>query len=105
MRECIERLYRESLNETVGDSFLFTVVRQESGKIDILPRDDEFKTPTKEYTIEQSNARTMVTSKVVTIVRDKDREFELIPEFKDDRGDDDDYDDVDDISRNNEDDE
>ena len=80
LREYLERNFRDALNETVGSSFVFIVVRSDTGKIELLPREDEFKTPLKIYTTEQTNARTMVTSKVITIVRDKDRDKELIPE-------------------------
>jgi hypothetical protein len=90
MREYLERNFRDALNEIVGSSFVFIVVRSDTGKIEILPREDEFKTPLKNYTSEQTNARTMVTSKVITIVRDKDREKELIPEREEEEDSDDD---------------
>jgi len=81
MREYICRSFRIALNETVGESFLFCMVNHDTGKVVTLSRENEFKTFSKDYTHEETDSRTMVTYNAVTIVKDKGRDKELIPEF------------------------
>lgn len=80
MREYIRRSFREELNKTIGESFLFSKVDPITFNEEILPRDSEFKTYSKTYCIEKTNSKTMVTLMTILIIPDKERSRVIIPE-------------------------
>lgn len=90
MREYIHRAFREKLNETIGESFLFTIIDEESNKMTILPREDEYRTLAKIYAVQKVDARTFMSSLAVLLVKDRMRGRVFIPEFakvEEDKGD------------------
>lgn len=82
MREYVYRAFREKLNESVGESFLFIRIDTEAEHEEILPRDDEFKTFSKGYAIKRNDPKTFEQFMAVTIIRDADRARVFIPEFE-----------------------
>jgi hypothetical protein len=82
MREFIRRAFRTQLNATFGESFLFFKVDQDTAEEEILLREDEFKTYSKTYCFEKTDAKTMVTSMAILIIPDPNRGRVLIPEFE-----------------------
>lgn len=81
MREYLYRTFRETLNKTVGESFLFLQIDVENEHEHILPRDDEYKTRSKLFAIKKTDPKTLETFLSVTLVRDKERARVLIPEM------------------------
>ena len=84
LRECVERAFRDKLNETVGDSFQFAI--QENNKS--LSRTLEKKTLTKTYAPFKMNNRTMEGAYTITLVKEKGKKKVFIPEFPPDAADD-----------------
>jgi hypothetical protein len=82
MREYIYRNFREKLNETVGESFLFLQIDEESEVEKILPRDDEFRTASKTFANKRTDNKTFETFLAVTIIRDQQRARVLIPDLE-----------------------
>lgn len=81
MREYIYRNFRDKLNETVGESFLFLQIDEDSEMEKILPRDDEFRTPSKSFAVKRTDNKTFETFLAVTIIRDQARARVLIPDL------------------------
>lgn len=81
MREFIRREFREKLNTSVGESFLFFKVDPDTAVEEILLKENEFKTYSKAFCFEKTDSKTMVTSMAVLIIPDPKRGRVLIPEF------------------------
>lgn len=81
MREFIRRSFRTELNTTIGDSFLFFKVDQDTAAEEILLRENEFKTYSHSFCFEKTDAKTMVTSMCILIIPDPNRGRVVIPEF------------------------
>jgi len=81
MREAIYRNFRDELNKTIGQSFIFHKTDPGTLEEDVCLREDEFKTYIKTYCIEKTDKKTMMTALTVVIIEDKERGRALIPEF------------------------
>jgi hypothetical protein len=81
MREIIRRAFRTQLNASIGESFLFFKVDPDTAEEEILLRENEFKTYSKTFCFEKTDAKTMVTSMAILIIPDPQRGRVLIPEF------------------------
>lgn len=81
MREFIRRSFRTELNTTIGDSFLFFKVDQDTAAEEILLRENEFKTYSHAFCFEKTDAKTMVTSMCILVIPDPNRGRVVIPEF------------------------
>ena len=81
MREAIYRNFRDELNKTIGQSFIFQKTDPVTLMEDVCLREDEFKTYSKLYCIEKTDKRTMMTLLTVVIIEDKERGRALIPEI------------------------
>ena len=81
MREFILRTFRTQLNATIGESFLFFKVDPDTLVEDVLKRDIEFKTYSRDFCFEKTDAKTMVTSMTILITPDPTRGRVVIPEF------------------------
>lgn len=83
MREYVQRAFRKRLNEVMGDSFLF-LARDANGKQHILQRKEEPRTYSEQYAPFIMNAKTLVGSTTITLVREAGVRRRIIPEFLDD---------------------
>lgn len=81
-REYIQRNFREKLNETVGESFLFMKLDPDNGIDLILPRDDEFRTAAKDYNLVKTDSKTFISQPSITVCKDRDRGRVFIPEYQ-----------------------
>ncbi len=81
IREYFHRNFREKLNETVGESFLFMKLDPDNNIDLILPRDDEFRTPAKDYNVVKTDSKTFISQPSITICKDRDRGRVFIPEY------------------------
>jgi hypothetical protein len=81
MREHIHRTFRKQLNESIGESFLFALFDEESNKLQMLPREDEYRTFAKTYAKHKVDARTFMSSLNVLLIKDRTRGRVFIPEF------------------------
>lgn len=81
MREYCRRNFREELNKTVGDSFVF--YRHEP-KEEVCLREDEFKTYSRDFAPMKMDSKTMVSAMTAVLKKDPARGRMMIPEFKKD---------------------
>lgn len=81
MREFIRRAFRTQLNATIGESFLFFKVDPDTAEEEILLRENEYKTYSKTFCFERTDAKTMNTAMTILIIPDPKRGRVLIPEF------------------------
>lgn len=81
MREFIRRSFRTQLNASIGESFLFFRIDPDTAEESILLRENEFKTYSKAFCFEKTDAKTLMTSMAVLIIPDPNRGRVLIPEF------------------------
>ena len=90
MLEAIYRNFRDELNKTIGQSFIFQKTDPVTLEDDVCIRDEEFKTYSKSYCVEKTDKKTMITALTVVIIEDKERVRALIPDLnvkKDDKDD------------------
>lgn len=87
LREYFYRNFRGTLNETVGESFLFQRVDQETSREEILPRDEEFRIVSKTFLEMRTDPKTFVSAYTATIVKDRERGRVFIVEIIDKKDD------------------
>ncbi len=80
VREVVQRNFRETLNKTCGDSFLF-YVSMPNGKDKILTRNKESGTYSKDYAPFMMNQKTLIGAPTFTLIPEPNTKPKLIPEF------------------------